>query len=439
MKGIRYAAVLWTGLLLAGGVASQPPVKAASDVTVWTCDARHLQSAMASAGATGTVHFACSGTITLAAQIAVSTNLTLDGSGQSVTISGGNHVGVFFVHSWASLTLNHLTIANGLASNGAGIDSIGTLTVTNSTLSGNGALGAGGGAIDNGGSLNVANSTFSGNYASMATGGSGRGGGILNSGKASVTSSTFSGDSADASGGGIYNTGTLSVAMSTFSGNVVARSSGGAIFSSGALNVTTSTFSGNGAAADFGGGGGISAGSMSVTDSTFSGNSAATGGAIAGGGNITNSTFSGNSAEDGGGIAFSGDITNSTFSGNSGGAVRGTITLANTILAGSRSGGNCAGGVADGGGNVDDGTTCGFGPASLSNTNPQLQPLANNGGPTQTMALIRSASPAIGRGLAAICRSTAPTSPVNDLDQRGLSRHADIRGRCDSGAYDTGS
>ena len=61
-------------------------------------------------------------------------------------------------------------------------------------------------------------------------------------------------------------------------------------------------------------------------------------------------------------------------------------------------GGSCSGTIADGGYDIDDGTTCGFSSAnhSLSNANPRLDPhgLQSNGGPTQTVAVL-AASPAV--------------------------------------------
>ncbi len=62
-----------------------------------------------------------------------------------------------------------------------------------------------------------------------------------------------------------------------------------------------------------------------------------------------------------------------------------------------------------------------------------LGPLAQNGGPTETQALLKG-SPAIGTGDATICNS----APANGLDQRGDPRNATSRGVCDIGAYDTG-
>ena len=82
---------------------------------------------------------------------------------------------------------------------------------------------------------------------------------------------------------------------------------------------------------------------------------------------VSNSTFSGNSAEVGGGI------DNDGF----------TATLKNTLVANSPAGGNCAGTITDGGGNLSYGdATC-----PGINGDPKLGPLQANGGPTQTMAL----------------------------------------------------
>jgi hypothetical protein len=141
---------------------------------------------------------------------------------------------------------------------------------------------------------------------------------------------------------------------------------------------------------------------------------------------VTNSTFSGNGARGrGGGIA----------------GLSGAVTITNTIIANSTSGGNCSGIGTDGGHNIDDGTTCGFtgagcastGGSSFCNTNPQLDParLANNGGPTQTIALL-AGSPAINAGDESVCAEP----PVNNLDQRGYLRPGTGHTVCSIGSYE---
>jgi predicted outer membrane repeat protein len=125
---------------------------------------------------------------------------------------------------------------------------------------------------------------------------------------------------------------------------------------------------------------------------------------------MTNSSFSGNSA-----ISFGGGIYNSD-----------TVSLRNTIVANSPSGGNCSGTITNGGNNLDSGDTCGWGSnnGSLSNIDPKLGPLAANGGPTQTMALLPG-SPAINAGADPGCPAT---------DQRGVARPQGAH--CDIGAYE---
>src|SRR5262249_21704080 len=173
---------------------------------------------------------------------------------------------------------------------------------------------------------------------------------------------------------------------------------------------------------------------------------------------ITNSTFSGNSAFSFGGAIFNGQpgiitVTNSTISGNTAGSVsagggidnqsvsQAALTVINSILAGN-TGGNCGGAaIIDGGHNIDAGATCGFTGTrctvttgtSFCNTNPQPDPagLANNGGPTQTIAL-QAGSLAINAGDEAIC--AAP--PVNNLDQRGFTRPGTGATNCSIGAYE---
>ena len=140
-------------------------------------------------------------------------------------------------------------IANGhVDSQGGGITSSGSLTVTGCTFSNNyaggyiTALGNGGGAIYvNSGTLAVSDSTFAGN--TSAPGGAiSVGGGV-----AVINQSTFSGNSAqDAKAGGAIFTNTnvtMTIANSTFSGNSAAG--GGAVFNNGTLSATNTIMAGN--------------------------------------------------------------------------------------------------------------------------------------------------------------------------------------------------
>ena len=333
------------------------------------------------------------------------------------------------INEYGTLTITDSSFDTNSATNvGGGIYNYGTLTIANSTFSSNGA--DSGGGIRNGGALDITNSTFSGNSAGLAGGGA-----IANGGTLNITGNYFSGNSADMDGGGIYNKGILDITDSTFSGNS-ATGGGGGIWTNYALTVTDSTFSAN--SADMAGGGIWTYSALTVTDSTFSANSADEyGGGIYNEGmlDIANSTFSSNSAVDyGGGISNwlgTVTITSCTYSGNSapadnGGAINnsGTLAITSSILADSP-GGNCRGTISDGGYNIDDGTTCGFGTASWSNTDPLLAPLEDNGGPTWTHALL-DGSPAI---------DAVPTGSCTlATDQRGIPRPQGAA--CDTGAFE---
>jgi predicted outer membrane repeat protein len=246
------------------------------------------------------------------------------------------------------------------------------------------------------------------------------GGGIRNYGTLHMSNCTVSDSSASHDGGGIYNAGTLTATNCTFSGNS-ANQGGGIQSFGGSLTLSNCTFSGNSAT--------YRAGGVYNDDGTAA---------------ITNTTFSENSAMLGGGIFSDGTstniITNSTFSGNtsSGGDSGGnidnnlgdTVTLRNTIVAGAVR--SCTGGyIIDLGNNIDSGESCIPIPipSSMKNTDPLLGDLANNGGPTQTFALL-AGSPAIDAG----DDTTCGTAPVNGIDQRGVARPQGAH--CDIGAYE---
>ena len=309
--------------------------------------------------------------IHLASTLSISSDMTIDGSSLSsqISISGDDSVQVLSVNS-GTVTLNSLIIMQGSVSaapGGGGIynASGATLTVTNSTISANAATGTpGGGGIYN---ASGATLTITNSTISDNTNTSGPGGGIRNDGTLTVTNSTFSDNTASGgSGGGIRNIGTLTVANSTFSQNTTTASGGGIYNVAGFVDAT-----------------------------------------------VTNSTFSGNSAGSaGGGIYYS----------------TGTFNYANTIIANSTSGGDCAG---DGtlGTNINNLVEDGGCSAALNNIDPTLDALANNGGPTETFALI-AGSPAIDAGDTTTCTN----SPISNLDQRGITRP--VGSSCDIGAYE---
>ena len=408
-----------------------PALPAHAGGVVSVCDEAHLRAALAGGGMAS---FTCTGTITLTALIGIAADTTIDGSGQAVTISGNNAVLVFYVNSGVALNLNELTIANGSYSGvqcDDGILNVSDSTFTNNTNSG----GVGGGIRSFGCTWTLSGSSFIDNSARQ-------GGGIWSNydSTGDVVDSTFAGNTASDRGGGIENfAGALTISNSIFTGN--SGVSGGGIDNWGSLTVSNTTFSGNNA--NHGGGMHNVEGLASVNSSTFSGNSATFGGGIAnmlsdvppGSGvlHVANSTFFGNSGSYlGGGIYSMNELNvlNSTFAGNQatiGGGIYqyGATTLKNTVIANSPTGGNCSGGIADGGGNLSyPDTTC-----PGINANPLLGPLQDNGGPTWTMAL-GEGSAALDAGDDAIC--AAP--PVNNLDQRGITRPQGAH--CDVGAYE---
>ena len=99
-------------------------------------------------------------------QLNISISLRVIGTGPATTIVDGHGAGtVFQILSGGNVYLSNLTIRNGsgYSSNGGGVANHGTLTITNSTISGNSAFVSGG--ISNFGTLTVDRSTLSGNVA----------------------------------------------------------------------------------------------------------------------------------------------------------------------------------------------------------------------------------------------------------------------------------
>jgi hypothetical protein len=165
--------------------------------------------------------------------LSIGFSLRAIGSGARTTIIDGGQTGTVFAISSSSaiVTLSNLTIRNGFVHNsGGGISNRGTLTINNSTITGNTAFGGNslgfGGGIANWGTITVNNSTFTGNAVGGVFG-AGIGGGIANAGTATVNNSTFSANSASGDGGGIVNEGNLRINNSTISGNKAGLHGGG--------------------------------------------------------------------------------------------------------------------------------------------------------------------------------------------------------------------
>ena len=110
-----------------------------------------LRGAILGASSGDVINFGVSGKITLGSSLpAIAINLTIDGSGQAITVDGNSMFQIFSVNSGATLNLKFLTLTHGMVTSiiaeGGAIVNNGTLTVANSTLSGNQATGAGIGA-----------------------------------------------------------------------------------------------------------------------------------------------------------------------------------------------------------------------------------------------------------------------------------------------------
>ena len=344
----------------------------------------------------------------------ITSDLTIQGTGMDSTIiDGGRLDRVIHVVTPNRIDILGLTIQNGDDTSarfgGGGIfNERGFISLVEIGVKRNA-------ATDGGGILNRSVLTLTDSIVSANTSRD-EGGGIRNGGTLTVIGSIVANNAADAQGGGIYDSGTLLVVIgSAVTGNTA--SAVGGIFTGGAAEITNSTISGN--RASNGQGGGIQAyigATLNITNSTVSNNSAASGGGIdivQGTVKITNSTITDNAASEGGGIR----IPNT-----------GALELVNTVIANNPFGGDCSGsGFTSLGNNLDSDGTCNLtGPTDLPNTDPLLNPLLDNGGPTETHALLPG-SPAIDAGDDASCP---------DTDQRGVARPQGAA--CDIGAFEAG-
>jgi hypothetical protein len=314
-------------------------------------------------------------------ELLLTQDVTIEGlSNNPETISGGSTSRVFEVASGAQVSLSNLVLTDGdgvaspgdtssYAGDGGGILNFGTLSVSNSTISGNSATFDGGGICTFSGAVSFSNCTLTAN---QCQGGGGAiedfsptltatnssfvgntavyGGGIdteHEGGTLSVTGCTFVNNQGPANGGALSLITTTTLTNCAFIGNSGAQ--GGAIFNvDGTLTVSNCTISGNTARY----GGGIvsrAGGTLTVLSSNLSDNTATLfGGAIAIGQSVTatvsDTTLSGNTAQlDGGGGIWCQSafctlvVDNSTLTGNTapiGGAIdnNGTLTISTSTL-----------------------------------------------------------------------------------------------------------
>jgi hypothetical protein len=348
--------------------------------------------------------------------------MKINSSTISSNITSGSSGGIYNAGS-LTLTGSTVTLNNpyGGGGEGGGIYNAGTMTIRATTLSNNstGSGAVNGAGIYNSGSLTLKNSTISGNGGPNPLGN--LGGGVNNgsTGNAALIGDTINtnGSSTATYGAGVYNAGVLTLRNTTINGNS-AYNGGGIFVQSGTLNLMSSTVTGS--SSYDGGGISIIGGTLTLTDSTVSGNNAAGfGGGVygtAGTATLKSSTISGNNAIDGGGVANVGNLA---------------VTLQNTVISEGTSGANCYGpGFTSSGYNLSSDGSCPLSSTGdLNNTDPLLGPLQNNGGPTQTQALL-AGSPAIDAGNPGPNDGKGTDCPATD--QRGHRR----TDRCDMGAYE---
>jgi predicted outer membrane repeat protein len=478
------------GILLAaacGDAESSAPAECVENIC--PCSEGGIRAAIVEGG--GPYSFDCDGptTVVSRAEIVIDRDVTLDGGG-NLTLDGNGRHRVFSVLEGTVVELVEFVVTNGREAdeNGGGLRNEGTLTLTNSTVSGSSAGDDGGcrtddinmlcvegGGIWNSGTLTLMGSTVSGNSAPFGGGIANRGGiltlvdsavlsnsaqgcrgvgavvcsgggGIWNSGVLTMQGSSVSGSSADW-GAGIYNRGNPTLINTNVFGNS-AGFDGGGLLNFETLNLVDSTVADN-EAGQSGGGIANEAGSLEVTSSTLSGNTAASaGGGIfnpsGAGADLVNTTVSANSADTGGAIYSGGElqVSSSTMAGNDAPTASaiydpGTSNALLRLISNTLVVGDCAGAPFDSGGhNIESpGNTCGFDEESdqpgAAQTN--LGPLADNGGPTMTHALLEG-SVAVDQIPAAACLDRAG-EPLT-VDQRGEPRPAGASDACDIGAFE---
>jgi hypothetical protein len=441
-------------------------------------------SAAEAAPGNGTVMFApgLAGAINLGSPLAISGNLSIQGPGASaIALDGQYAIRDLVVNAGATASISGLTVTGGFGYTGGGLLNNGTLTLANMTFKSNDAGDGGhvtgdlpgtGGAIDNvaGAVLTISSSQFTGNYAYNGQGG----GAITSAGSLTMSTSAFTGntvrygDIGGPDGAALYNTATAILDLCTFTAN-----SFNSVDSTGTLTLRRSTITGDSML------GLVCSGNATIDSCTLSGNGEGEGSSVysdggvcvARGGMVTlvNSTIADNHGA--GVIVIRGisptdkptvvAIAECTIAGNTGTATSTDttvgaginvvsvgsstqISLHNTILAGNTvvpSGGTAFlhdlyTGTAHPpkyislgynliqapGGVTFTGTTAG----NIYGVNPELGPLANNGGPTQTMALLA--------GSGAINAGDPNLTGLPPFDQRGIPRVA--HGQIDIGAFE---
>jgi len=366
----------------------------------------------------------------------------------------GNEGGGFLLASQTQLTMNNATIRNNSSLTG-GVKTQGRFTLTNGTVENN----QGGGITNDASIVTLNNVSLLNNSGGFAIRNQGNGGLIFDRGtirgnpggiyNTTATATLSNLEISQNSNSAIYNTGVVLSQITLKNSSLLSNTafSGAGIYNDGLgtkVTVIDSRISGNQVT---GAGGGIfNNGTINISKSTLAHNQALSGAGIrhfGGDLSITNVTFSQNSAGNNGGALYIGSsaiVASATFYANTAGGTdsgdsiyldEASITLRNSIIATVATGSNCfnsSGFLTSLGHNLESGNSCELtATGDLPNSDPKLGALQNNGGASETHALLTN-SPAINAGDTANCPTT---------DQRGAARPQG--GSCDIGAYESGS
>ena len=249
-------------------------------------------------------------TIVLADQLEIARDMTIDGAGHYVTLSGDHAVRVFYVYPGVSFNLQNLNVIAGKANQDE-----------NATTGGEG-----GGLFADHATVNISGVTFAGNQADGDSWGFGGGAIFSVSGNLTLTDVTFSINSTPNCGGGLMSAlDTLMLTRVIFFRNSALGeygSGGGLCAFESQVTIQDTEFIDNSANYAGGGMGMMSGGSATLTNVVFSDNSVldeyGSGGGMINWGNatLTNVTLNGNSAAFGPAIYVS-DVPGSTVVQNS--------------------------------------------------------------------------------------------------------------------------
>lgn len=377
-----------------------------------------------------------------------STNLHVERSffvGNFTNESGGG------LYNAGPLTLVDVQFINNIADYGGGMvhDSLSDATMTNVDFTGNHAAISGGGLYVDTGETTLTNGNFTNNTAFEA------GGGAYLADDLTMQTGTFAnnltgfevlsiaGTLPTDMGGAVYNDTTASTSIDDVTMDNNTSAYGGAIYNVGDFVLTTSTLSSNFADVDGGGILNAALGYIFLGNSTVSGNEAIqNGGGLANYGDLAqmnNVTITRNTAD-----------YHQTGAGEGGGIFNHTTIGVDTLISNTIVGSNnypitsfdCWGSILSAGYNlIGDTTGCtitGDVTGNITNENPNLIDLQNNGGTTLThrpaafSPVIDAGSPITG------VAGVAPHCEV--VDQRGVSRPRDGNGDadpvCDIGAVE---